>query len=298
MSWDIQQIPSLEGKVILVTGANSGIGFEAAKVLLSKGAEVVLACRSQEKGTAAVNEIKSAIPDAKIVLMTLDLASLDSINKFTAAFKQKYSQLDILINNAGVMAPPFSKTADGFESQFGTNHLGHFALTGQLLPLLEAAENGRVVVLSSLAHRMGKINFSNLNSEKSYMRWLAYGQSKLANLMFARELQRRLALNGSKVIVAAAHPGYSSTNLQRYTPGAFFMNKIAQSQQAGCMPTLFAATSDSIKGGEYIGPDGWMEVKGNPRAAYVAPKATNVEVAARLWDVSEDLTKVKFLSVA
>lgn len=298
MSWDIAQVPNQAGKVILVTGANSGIGFEAAKVLLSKGAEVVLACRSQEKGAAAVNEIKAAIPEAKIELMSLDLASLDSIQKFTEAFKQKYSQLDILINNAGVMAPPFSTTADGFESQFGTNHLGHFALTGQLLPLLEAAENGRIVVLSSLAHRVGKINFSNLNSEKSYMRWLAYGQSKLANLMFARELQRRLSLNGSKVIVAAAHPGYSSTNLQRYTPGAFLMNKIAQSQQAGCMPTLFAATSDSIKGGEYIGPDGWMEVKGNPRGAYVAPKAKNVEVAARLWDVSEDLTKVKYLSVA
>ncbi|MCG8672189.1 MAG: oxidoreductase [Pseudomonadales bacterium] len=298
MSWSVDQIPNQSGKLVLITGSNSGIGLEAAKVLAKQQAHVVLACRNPEKGTAALEEIKAEIPTATVDFMQLDLASLDSVRSFTEAFKAKFDHLDVLINNAGVMAPPFGTTADGFESQFGTNHLGHFALTGQLLPLLEAAESGRVVVLSSIAHRMGKINFNNLNSEKRYSRWIAYGQSKLANLMFAKELQRRLEKAGSKVVAVAAHPGYSSTNLQRYMPGAGVMNKLAQSQFEGAMPTLFAATEAGIRGGEYVGPDGWMEIKGAPKIAYVAKKARNAEVAAKLWDVSESMTNVKYLTAS
>lgn len=296
MGWSIEQIGNQSGKRVLITGANSGIGFEAAKVLAGKGAEVVLACRNLDKGEAAVQALKGACPDASVALFQLDLASLDSVKIFSDAFKEAYSSLDVLINNAGVMAPPFAKTKDGFEMQFGTNHLGHFALTGQLLPLLEASDQGRVVVVSSLAHRVGKIDFDNLNSEKRYMRWPAYGQSKLANLMFAKELQRRLDKAGSKVLAAAVHPGYSATNLQRYTPGGVIMNKIAQSQLDGALPTLYAATDAAIQGGEYIGPDGWLEVKGRPKPAYVAAKANNEKVASRLWDVSEALTKVNYLS--
>lgn len=296
MSWDISQIPSQAGKRVLITGANSGIGFEAAKVLVGKGAEVIMACRNQEKGQAALDDIKAANPQGKVSLMALNLASLESIETFAEEFRNKYQSLDILINNAGVMAPPFSKTADGFEMQFGTNHLGHFALTGHLLPLLDAAEAGRVVVVSSLAHRIGKINFDNLNAEKRYSRWPAYGQSKLANLMFAKELQHRLHTAGSKVIALAVHPGYSATNLQRHTPGGAIGNKLAQSQLEGAMPTLYAATEAGVKGGEYIGPDGWLEIKGRPKAAYVASKAKDKQVAAQLWEASEQLTKVNYLS--
>ncbi len=298
MNWDISKIPDLSDKLILITGANSGIGFEAAKILLSKGAHVVMACRSPEKGNKALSELKAAFPQAQVELMQLDLASLDSVKAFADEFKKQYSKLDILINNAGVMAPPFGKTADGFEMQFGTNHLGHFALTGYLLPLLEKAEAGRIVVVSSIVHRMGRINFANLNAEKRYFRWAAYSQSKLANLIFAKELQRRLERQGSRVKAVAVHPGYSSTNLQRYTPGGSLMNRIAQSQQQGCLPTVCGATSEQIKGGEYIGPDGWFELKGQPEIAYVAKAARDEQVARKLWDVSEQLTGVHYLDAA
>ncbi len=296
MSWNLESMGDQTGKRILITGANSGIGFEAAQVLVMKGAEVIMACRSQEKGQAALERIQQACPQGKVSLMSLDLASLESINSFAEEFKSHYDRLDILINNAGVMAPPFAKTTDGFEMQFGTNHLGHFALTGHLLPLLEAAEAGRIVVVSSLAHRFGKINFSNLNAEKHYMRWPAYGQSKLANLMFAKELQRRLEQAGSNVIAVAVHPGYSATDLQRYMPGKSVLNKIAQSQLEGAMPTLYAATDTAIRGGDYIGPDGWLEIKGRPQRAFVARKAVDAAAASRLWDVSENMTQVHYLS--
>lgn len=295
MSWELDSISDQSGKRVLVTGANSGIGFEAAQVLAGKGVEVILACRNQTKGEAALAAIRQAHPECQVSLMALDLSSLQSIAAFVEEFKSRYTSLDVLINNAGVMAPPFSRTADGFEMQFGTNHLGHFALTGQLLPLLEAAEAGRIVVVSSVAHRFGKISFSNLNGERRYWRWPAYAQSKLANLIFAKELQRRLQKQGSKVIAVAVHPGYSDTNLQRHTPGGAVMNRIAQSQLEGAMPTLYGATETGLKGGEYIGPDGWMELKGRPRMAYVAPKARDEAVASRLWDVSESLTSVSYL---
>ena len=296
MSWDLDSISDQTGKRVIVTGANSGIGFEAAQVLAGKGAEVILACRNQSKGEAALAAIRQACPNSQVSLMSLDLSSLASVAEFAEAFKARYDRLDVLINNAGVMAPPFSSTADGFEMQFGTNHLGHFALTGYLLPLLEAADAGRIVVVSSVAHRFGRLNFNNLNSEKRYLRWPVYAQSKLANLVFARELQRRLQQQGSKVIAVAVHPGYSDTNLQRHTPGGAIMNRIAQSQLEGAMPTLYGSTEAGIKGGEYIGPDGWFELKGRPRRAYVAPKARDEAAASRLWDVSESLTRVNYLS--
>ncbi|MDX1695036.1 MAG: oxidoreductase [Ketobacteraceae bacterium] len=296
MGWELDSIKDQTGKRVLITGANSGIGFEAARVLAGKGAEVILACRNPEKGESALADIRQDYPQSQVSLMTLDLASLASIEQFANDFKTRYDRLDILINNAGVMAPPFTRTADGFELQFGTNHLGHFALTGHLLPLLEAADAGRIVVVSSLAHRFGKLSFSNLNGEKRYLRWPAYAQSKLANLVFAQELQRRLDQAGSSVIAVAVHPGYSATNLQRHTPGGALMNKIAQSQLEGAMPTLYAATEPGISGGEYIGPDGWLEIKGRPRKARVAAKARDPQTAARLWDVSESLTQVQYLS--
>ena len=297
--WSVDKIPSQSGKIALVTGANSGIGFEAAKVLVSKGAEVILACRNVNKGEEALAQIKSDDPDANVHLMTLDLASLSSVKEFSEAFTSKYQKLDLLINNAGVMAPPFGRTADGFEMQFGTNHLGHFALTGHLLPLLEAADSARIVIVSSLAHRFGRINFNNLNSEKRYSRWVAYGQSKLANLMFAKEIQRRLESKGSDIVAVAVHPGFSATNLQRYMPGATWMNSLfSQSQEAGCLPTLFAATEANIRGGEYIGPDGFFEMKGNPRNAFATNTSGSRSKAKKLWDESERLTNVAYLSVA
>lgn len=299
MHWSVENIPNLQGKRVLITGANSGIGLEAAKVFAAKGAQVILACRNAEKGTQAMEIIKQATPQANLKLMNLDLSSLDSVRSFCDDFKKEYNHLDILVNNAGVMAPPYAKTQDGFESQFGTNHLGHFTLTALLLPLLEQSEAGRVVVVSSVAHRVGKIRFNDLNWEKRYSRWLAYGQSKLANLMFAKELQRRLTANGSKVIAVAVHPGYSSTNLQRHIFGGNLMNAlISQSQEKGALPTLCAATHEGLKGGEYIGPDGFMEMKGKPDFAYSAPLSNDESVAKKLWEVSEQMTQEAFLSAA
>ena len=297
MDWSIDTIPDLKDKIIVVTGANSGIGLEATKVFAARNAHVILACRNLEKGAAALETIKQATPQAELTLMGLDLSSLDSVRAFSDALKQRVDHVDILVNNAGIMAPPYSKTADGFESQFGTNHLGHFTLTALLLPLLEQANAGRVVVISSVAHRIGRIRFNDLNWEKHYSRWLAYGQSKLANLMFAKELQRRLSARGSKVMAVAAHPGYSNTHLQRHVPGGGVFNAIfSQSQARGALPTLCAATSDALKGGEYIGPSGFMEMQGEPDLASSNALSNNTEVARKLWEVSERLTRESFLA--
>ncbi|MEE2732737.1 MAG: oxidoreductase [Pseudomonadota bacterium] len=299
MQWSIDSISDLNNKTILITGANSGIGFEAAKVLAAKGAHVILACRNPSKGQAAIDAIKRDHAGAQLTLMSLDLSSLQSVRDFCAAVAARVDHLDVLVNNAGVMAPPYSKTADGFESQFGTNHLGHFALTALLLPLLEKAEAGRVVVVSSVAHRLGNIRFHDLNWEKRYSRWQAYGQSKLANLMFAKELQRRLQQRGSKVIAVAVHPGYSNTNLQQYMPGSQLLNSIfSQSQSAGALPTLCAVTQPGLSGGEYIGPNGFLEMQGKPDLAYSTRRSNDTAIAQRLWDVSEQMTGESFLSAA
>jgi|AntDeeMinimDraft_4_1070355.scaffolds.fasta_scaffold00224_30 hypothetical protein len=296
-AWTPDDIPELTGKTILVTGANSGLGLESARMLAGRGATVVMACRNAQKGQAAMADIRAQHPDADLVLMELDLADLDSVRRFAETFRQKYDRLDVLINNAGLMAPPLQHTRDGFEIQFGTNHLGHFALTGHLLDRLEAAVEPRIVVVSSLAHRMGNIYFDNLNGEKWYRRWQFYGQSKLANLMFALELERRLKDEGSSVKVMAVHPGYSATNLQQGIPGHRLFNAVtAQSQEKGAYPSVFAATSEQAESGRYYGPHGLMEFWGMPAEADVRRLARNPKVADQLWQVSESLTGVTYLS--
>lgn len=298
VTWTPDQIPELTGKTVLVTGANSGLGLESTKLLAARGAEVIMACRNAAKGQQAVEKIKAEIPDARLVLMTLDLADQQSIREFAETFRQRYASLDILLNNAGLMAPPLSHTKDGFEMQFGTNHLGHFALTGLLLDVLEKAEAPRVVTVSSIAHTMGNIYFDNLDGKRGYFRWTYYGQSKLANLMFARELHRRLRQQGSKIQSIAVHPGYSDTNLQTGTGFALFNRFFAQPQHMGCYPSVYAATSGEAKSGEYYGPNGFMELAGYPAPAKTRRLARNQSVAGKLWQVSEELTGIRFLNAA
>ena len=293
--WTLENIPDQRGKIVIVTGANSGIGYEAARALARKGANVIMACRSLEKGEAAMAQIRRENLQGEAILRQLDLADLSSVRNFADEFLEEYKQLNILINNAGVMAIPYRKTKDGFEMQFGTNHLGHFALTGLLFELLKNTPNSRVVTVSSYAHIVGKINFDDLNSEKSYQKWLAYGQSKLANLLFAYELQRRSAKNGDNPISIAVHPGYAATNLQNSSSFFSFTNNfMAQSQEMGALPTLYAATNPEIEGGEFIGPDGFLAQRGYPHKARSSARSYDPETAQRLWQVSEKLTGVRF----
>ncbi|MBD3644894.1 oxidoreductase [Alcanivorax sp.] len=297
-TWRPAMMPDLSGKTILVTGANSGIGLEAVKLFAGKGAEVIMACRNVEKAEVAAAEVRAVVPEARLVIMALDLADLASVKAFADAVKQRFATLDVLLNNAGLMAPPLQRTKDGFEIQFGTNHLGHFALTGQLLELLEAADAPRIVQISSLAHRGGKLMWGNLNAEKSYSRWAFYCQSKLANLIFARDLNRRLEKAGSKVHAYAAHPGYSATHLQKTMPGGGLFNTImAQTAEKGCLPGVMAATSPDVKPGGYYGPDGRiMELRGYPAPAFARKITDNKTVAQRLWQESERLTGVCYLN--
>jgi NAD(P)-dependent dehydrogenase (short-subunit alcohol dehydrogenase family) len=285
--WTSADLPSQTGRTIIVTGANSGIGLVAARELARSGAHVILAVRNTDKGRAAAAQVGH---DAEV--RELDLASLASVRTFAAGIQ---GPVDVLINNAGVMAVPQSRTADGFEMQFGTNHLGHFALTGLLVDRI----TDRVVTVSSGAHRIGKIHLDDLNWDDGYRRWPAYGQSKLANLLFTFELQRRLAASASGVTAMAAHPGYASTNLQFHT--ASFQDKLmavgnrllAQSAEMGALPTLFAATQD-IPGGSYVGPDGFGEQRGHPHLVGCSPAARDEAMAAKLWERSEELTGVRF----
>jgi len=297
-TWRPAMMPDLSGKTILVTGANSGIGLEAVKLFAGKGAEVIMACRNVEKAEVAAAEVRAVVPEARLEIMALDLADLASVKAFADAVKQRFAKLDVLLNNAGLMAPPLQRTKDGFEIQFGTNHLGHFALTGQLLELLEAADAPRIVQISSLAHRGGKLMWGNLNAEKSYSRWAFYCQSKLANLIFARDLNRRLEKAGSKVHAYAAHPGYSATHLQKTMPGGGLFNTImAQTAEKGCLPGVMAATSPDVKPGGYYGPDGRiMELRGYPAPAFARKITDNKTVAQRLWQESERLTGVRYLN--
>jgi NAD(P)-dependent dehydrogenase (short-subunit alcohol dehydrogenase family) len=285
----------------VVTGANSGLGLITAKELARAGARVVLACRNVAKGEAARREIEAAAPGAPLELEELDLASLESVRAFAERFRSAHDGLDLLINNAGVMAPPRRQTADGFELQFGTNHLGHFALTGRLIGAMEGREDARVVTLSSTAHRTGRIAFNNLGGERHYFRWRAYGQSKLANLLFALELERRLSAAGSTIKSMAAHPGYAATNLQFAAPplvDRLVMRVgnavIAQSEEMGALPTLYAATEPGLPGGTYAGPDGLAEQRGHPQAVAPNRAARDEEVARRLWEVSEEMTGVHY----
>jgi NAD(P)-dependent dehydrogenase (short-subunit alcohol dehydrogenase family) len=304
--WTAADIPDQSGRTAVVTGANSGLGLITARELARTGATVVLACRNLEKGERALTAVQQvAAADAPPRLEALDLSSLDSVREFAERLGASLSRLDLLINNAGVMAPPRRLTKDGFESQFGTNHLGHFALTGRLLGLLSAGPAGsdtRVVTLSSTAHRMGTIKFDDLQRERRYNSWLAYGQSKLANLIFAFELQRRASAAGSDLRSLAAHPGYSATNLQTTGPSRFYEKwfgmlgnlVIAQSAEKGALPTLYAATVPDLPGGTFIGPDGIGETRGNPHVVSGAGKAYDEETWRRLWDVSEQLTGVRY----
>lgn len=307
--WTADLIPDQTGRTAVVTGANSGLGLVTARELAKRGARVVLACRNLDKGGAALAEVERAcVPTAGGVgpeLEELDLASLDSVRSFGARFAHAHDGLDLLINNAGVMAPPRKLTADGFELQLGTNHLGHFLLTNLLLPSMEGRDDARVVTLSSNAHKFGRINFDNLNGERRYFRWSAYGQSKLANLLFALELDRRLRARGSTVKSLAAHPGYSATNLQ--SAAAPLVDRvvmkagnavIAQSDEMGALPTLFAATQPGLAGGTYVGPDGPGEHRGHPTVVRPSRAARNEETAQRLWEVSEELTGVTFAAAA
>ena len=308
--WTPAQIPSLAGKTALVTGANSGIGYQAAVELARHGAHVMLGVRDVHKGhaalesllrEAAINHVSQGLtrPSAEIAL--LDLASLASIRKFAIGFSARRQALDILVNNAGVMALPTRQlTEDGFERQFGTNHLGHFALTGYMVPNLLAAPEPRVVTVSSLAHRNGKIEFDNLQSERKYTPWKAYQNSKLANLLFAFELHRRARAVGSNLSSIACHPGISQTNLVASGPGSDFKTNLlfgplrflTSPDTEGAEPTLYAAANPNAKSGEYIGPDGFLQFRGHPKVVRARRKAYDAALALKLWTISEQLTGI------
>ena len=301
MKWTSEQIPDQSGRLAVVTGANSGLGLVTARELARKGAHVVLACRNQAKGEKARRAIEMRAPTAHVEVAELDLASLDYVRAFAERLRSEHDGIDLLINNAGVMATPHGRTADGFELQFGTNHLGHFALTGLVIDMLQKREDARVVTLSSGAHRIGRIAFNNLGGEHRYFRWRAYGQSKLANLLFALELDRRLRTAGSAVKSMAAHPGYAATNLQHAGPTRLdellmlVPNKLlAQSDEMGAQPALYAATEPGVEGGTYVGPDGVAEQRGYPTKVSPNAAARDEEVARRLWEVSEEMTGVRF----
>lgn len=311
--WSTEDIPDQSGVTAIITGANSGIGLVAARELAGKGATVIVACRSVEKGENAVEQMRSELAsngaEAHFDVQSLDLADLSSVRSFADRIKTAYpGGISLLINNAGVMAPPRHETADGFELQIGTNHLGHFALTGLLFDELKKKPGARIVTLSSNAHKMGKINFDDLNSEKGYRRWQAYGQSKLANLIFGIDLQTRIAEAGLNMKSIPAHPGVSKTNLTAAgndmgssvfsvisKPFLFLSDTLmAQDAEHGALPTLYAATNPDLAGGEYIGPDGLGELRGSPTVVAPRKVAHNVEVADQLWKKSVELTGVEY----
>jgi NAD(P)-dependent dehydrogenase (short-subunit alcohol dehydrogenase family) len=298
-TWTASNIPSQQGKTILITGVNSGLGLEASKVLSKKGAHIIMAVRNLQKGKEAVDKIKQENPNAKLDLMVLDLADFDSIRKFSEEFHSEYSQLHILINNAGVMAPQKRElTKQGFEVQFGANHLGHFLLTGLLLDILKQTPNSRITNHSSLVHKQKQyggadIFFDDLNFEKSYNKDYAYGQSKLANLLFTYELDRKLKANNILTIVTAGHPGYTNTNLQKnygFFISVIMNNILAQKVDMGTLPILRAATEDNLKGAEFFGPTKMGEMKGYPELVKSSDKSYDTQIAKRLWEVSEKLT--------
>jgi NAD(P)-dependent dehydrogenase (short-subunit alcohol dehydrogenase family) len=300
--WTTADIPDQSGRIAVVTGSNSGLGTVTARELARAGATVIIACRNTDKGDQAASSIRATVPAAELEVVALDLADLSSVRDFAQQIGAERERLDLLVNNAGVMAPPRRLTADGFESQLGTNHLGHFALTGLLMPSLLAAQQPRVVTLSSGVHRMGSIRFDDLQWERGYNNWRAYSQSKLANLMFCFELARRAAEAGTDLTSVASHPGYAATNLQFAGPAKFYErafmvvgNKlIAQSADMGALPSLYAATFPDLPSGSFVGPDGLMEGRGHPHVVTGASKAYDREAWAKLWEVSEQLTGVTY----
>ena len=298
MKWTEEMMGDQSGKVAIVTGSNTGIGFHMARALASKGAMVIMACRDSEKAGAAMRSIQDEFPGSDVSTSVLDLADLSSVHSFSKSFSLGADRLDILINNAGVMIPPKSRTKDGFELQFGTNHLGHFALTGYLMPILEKTEGSRVVTVSSIAHKPGVIDFEDLHGDrKRYNKWGFYSQSKIANLAFSLEFSRRLERSGSGVTAIASHPGYSATDLQRHSLFWRFLNLIvAIPAKRGAEATLYAATEDDALDHPYWGPTGIIEMRGWTGKARINAKARDEETGRRLWEVSESLTGVRFLS--
>ena len=293
--WTPDNIPDQTGRVVIITGANSGIGFEAAKVLAAKGADVVLAVRNQEKGNQAKAEILKENAQARVTVSLLDLSSLKSVKLFSDTFLKSQTRLDILINNAGIMIPPYGKTEDGFESQMGTNHLGHFALTAQLFPLLKSTGGSRIVNVSSTAHNMGNISFDDIHWEsRKYVPWKAYGDSKIANLYFTNELGRRMQAAGLDVTTTAAHPGYAATGLQKGLFLKFLNVVVAQSGFMGAMPTLMAAIDPKASTGNFYGPSGIAQQRGWPKQVTPNKLSQDAEIAKKLWETSEELTGVKF----
>jgi len=294
--WTMDNIENQKEKIAIVTGSSSGIGYETARVLANKNAKVIIAVRNMEKGKAAEEKIKTQYSDADIEIMELDLADLKFVRTFAENFKKEYKQLHLLINNAGVMMPPYSKTTDGFELQFGTNHLGHYALTGLLFDLLNATPNSRIVNVSSAAHNYGKIDFQDMNWEnRKYKPMSSYGDSKIANIYFTLELSRKLEQNGNNPTVAAAHPGWTATELQRHAGFMEFLNNFfAQDITMGALPTLYAAVGEDVKSGDYFGPSGFMEMRGYPKKVKSNELSQNEEIAEKLWTVSEELTGVRF----
>jgi NAD(P)-dependent dehydrogenase (short-subunit alcohol dehydrogenase family) len=299
--WTVDNIPDLSGKVIIVTGANCGLGFASSKEFARKGAKVIMACRSMEKGQAALNQIIKEIPNASAEVMWLDLARLKSIHQFAKEFKAKYNHLDVLLNNAGIMFTPYGKTEDGFEQQFGVNHLGHFALTGHLLDVLKKTSKSRVVNVSSSGHTMGEMDFDDLMFENNgYGRQKAYGRSKLANLLFTYELQRRFENAGINSISVAAHPGASNTNLSRHVNRILYAillivaGPLTQIAARGALPQIRASVDPDLNGGEYYGPDGFNEMRGFPVLVQSNAASHNIADAKKLWEVSEELTQIKY----
>jgi NAD(P)-dependent dehydrogenase (short-subunit alcohol dehydrogenase family) len=299
VTWTAADIPDQTGRTAIVTGANSGLGAAITRELARAGATVIMAVRNVEKGARAAEHVRDRVPEATLEVRPLDLADLTSVRAFAETVGEP---VDLLINNAGVMAPPRRETKDGFESQFGSNHLGHFALTGLLLPRLRASSAPRVVTQSSGAHRIpGGINFDDLQWERSYNNWRAYGQSKLANLMFAFELQRRAGAAGTPLRSMAAHPGYARTNLQFAGPPWYeqlvmrITNPLlGQSADMGALPALYAATVPDLPGGTFVGPGGFMEQRGHPKVVTAAGKAYDEQSWRRLWEASEELTGVRY----
>lgn len=301
MSFSLNQIKNQTGKKAIVTGANTGLGYETALGLAKVGATVILACRNLKKAEIAKRKILAEVTNADVQIIELDLSRLDSVRTFAATYRERYDSLDLLINNAGIMFPPYTKTVDGFESQIGVNHLGHFLLTQLLIDLMSDRPESRIVSLSSNAHKFGRLNFQDLQSEQNYSATAAYGQSKLACLMFADELQRRLEASGKKILSVAAHPGVAATELSRHMPSwlvwamsftvaPFITHPVDQAS----LPTLMAALDPNVQGGEYFGPQGAGEMTGLPGRATKAKHALDQAAATQLWTVSQDLTQCQF----
>ncbi|MEU9112591.1 oxidoreductase [Streptomyces sp. NPDC048483] len=300
--WTVEQIPDQSDRVSVVTGANSGLGLATTRALARRGGHVILAVRDEGRGRRAAAEITAEQPGARLEVRRLDLADLDSVRAFADRLHTDHQRLDVLINNAGVMAPPRSLSAQGHEVQFACNHLGHFALTGLLLDLLASGRDPRVVTVSSVNHRKGRLHFDDLTGERSYSPMGFYNQSKFANAVFGQELHRRLTEAGSPVRGVLAHPGYTATNLQTSAPiglwrvvfGRIGNPLFAQAPASGALPQLYAATAPDVESGQFIGPDGLAELRGGPTQVQLSPAAADAETGRRLWELSERLTGVRF----